>query len=133
MEESNVKRLKPARLRRARVAAGSDLDHQLLFDNVITEAVARQAAEEKLRAVNEASIGQSPVPTSIFDNRKRWIKAQDVARELGISVRTVYDWHHRPHRRNTPPELFNKFNGHLFLSTEALNLWMTQQATRRRR
>lgn len=71
--------------------------------------------------------------SSIFDNRKRWIKAQDVARELGISVRTVYDWHHRPHRRNTPPGLFNKFNGHLFLSTEALNLWMTQQANRRPR
>lgn len=94
------------------------------FDEILTQAFKDDAARTK-------SIDQ--VPTSIFDNRKRWIKAQDVARELGISVRTVYDWHHRPHRRNTPPGLFNKFNGHLFLSTEALNLWMTQQANRRTR
>ncbi len=93
------------------------------FDEILTQTF----KEDEQQAKTEQ------VPTSIFDNRKRWIKAQDVARELGISVRTVYDWHHRPHRRNTPPGLFNKFNGHLFLSTEALNLWMTQQATRRRR
>ncbi|MBK7892746.1 MAG: helix-turn-helix domain-containing protein [Bdellovibrionales bacterium] len=92
------------------------------FDEFLTRTI-----EEDAQSKTEQ------VPTSIFDNRKRWIKAQDVARELGISVRTVYDWHHRPHRRNTPPELFNKFNGHLFLSTEALNLWMTQQANRRTR
>ncbi len=94
------------------------------FDEILTQTFKDDAARTK---------SNDQMPTSIFDNRKRWIKAQDVARELGISVRTVYDWHHRPHRRNTPPELFNKFNGHLFLSTEALNLWMTQQATRRRR
>jgi hypothetical protein len=94
------------------------------FDEILTQTFKDDAARAK---------SSEQVPTSIFDNRKRWIKAQDVARELGISVRTVYDWHHRPHRRNTPPELFNKFNGHLFLSTEALNLWMTQQANRRTR
>ena len=93
------------------------------FDEILTQTFKE----------DEQGAKAEQVPTSIFDNRKRWIKAQDVARELGISVRTVYDWHHRPHRRNTPPGLFNKFNGHLFLSTEALNLWMTQQATRRRR
>ncbi|MBN8542219.1 MAG: helix-turn-helix domain-containing protein [Deltaproteobacteria bacterium] len=95
------------------------------FDEFLTQTLKDEVAQNTQPAAQ--------VPMSIFDNRKRWIKAQDVARELGISVRTVYDWHHRPHRRNTPPELFNKFNGHLFLSTEALNLWMTQQATRRRR
>ena len=95
------------------------------FDEILTQTFKDEEAE-KLKSIAQ-------VPTSIFDNRKRWIKAQDVARELGISVRTVYDWHHRPHRRNTPPGLFNKFNGHLFLSTEALNLWMTQQANRRTR
>ncbi|MBN8541620.1 MAG: helix-turn-helix domain-containing protein [Deltaproteobacteria bacterium] len=93
------------------------------FDEILTQTFKE----------DEQGAKAEQVPTSIFENRKRWIKAQDVARELGISVRTVYDWHHRPHRRNTPPGLFNKFNGHLFLSTEALNLWMTQQATRRRR
>ncbi len=93
------------------------------FDEILIQAVKD----------DEAAKRPDQVPTSIFDNRKRWIKAQDVARELGISVRTVYDWHHRPHRRNTPPGLFSKFNGHLFLSTEALNLWMTQQATRPKR
>ncbi len=93
------------------------------FDEYLTRTIEENAQQSKTEQV----------PRSIFDNRKRWIKAQDVARELGISVRTVYDWHHRPHRRNTPPGLFNKFNGHLFLSTEALNLWMTQQANRRTR
>lgn len=93
------------------------------FDEILTQTVNDEAAAKQ----------PNQVATSIFENRKRCIKAQDVARELGISVRTVYDWHHRPHRRNTPSGLFNKFNGHLFLNTEALNLWMTRQATRPKR
>jgi hypothetical protein len=104
-------------------AFGEKEFNEKAFDQYLTRTIEENAQQTKTEQV----------PTSIFDNRKRWIKAQDVARELGISVRTVYDWHHRPHRRNTPPGLFNKFNGHLFLSTEALNLWMTQQANSRTR
>lgn len=66
----------------------------------------------------------------LFEMRKGLLRPQDVARLLGISVRTVYDWHHRPHRRSTPSGLFVKFNGHLFVKVEALDLWMTQQASR---
>ena len=75
----------------------------------------------------------SVIPTSlIFDNRKGFLRPHEVATALGISVKTVYDWKHRPWRRKTPEGLFVKFNGQLLIRIELLDRWISTQSTRSR-
>ncbi len=67
---------------------------------------------------------------SIFDKSMGLMRPQDVADQLGISVRTVYDWRHRPWRRQTPEDLFLKFNGQLFIRIDVLRAWIAYKSAR---
>ena len=73
------------------------------------------------------------VSEPIFDKSMGLMRPQDVADQLGISVRTVYDWRHRPWRRQTPEDLFLKFNGQLFIRIDVLRSWIAYKAARSNR
>ncbi len=62
-----------------------------------------------------------------FDNLKGWMRAQDVARKFGISIQTIYSWKAKGKLRNVPDDLFVKFNRHLYIRTDVLRRWISQQ------
>lgn len=72
-------------------------------------------------------LGEEPPKDQFFEKLKGWMRPKDVANLLGISIKTIYDWNHRPHRRKTPEGLFIKFNGQLLIRTEVLRSWIYKQ------
>lgn len=64
---------------------------------------------------------------SIFDNKKGLLTPPEVCQMLGISVKTIYDWKHRPIARKVPNGLFVKFNRKLLLRTDILRDWIISQ------
>lgn len=71
-------------------------------------------------------VGNSP-PKLFFDNIKKFLRPQEVADMFDMSLQTIYDWKYRPHVRNTPDGLFIKFNGQVYLQTEILVAWVSNQ------
>lgn len=65
-----------------------------------------------------------------FDKLPALLRAEAVASALGISIKTIYDWKYRRNKREVPVNLFVKFNGQLFINTEALKRWMIAQNPR---
>ncbi len=63
----------------------------------------------------------------LFDNLKGLLRPEQVASLLGISVKTIYDWHYRGKRRNIPVHLFMKINRLLYLRTDVLKDWIASQ------
>ena len=75
-----------------------------------------------------AQVLQSPDDLKpFFDNREKWLRPQQVSSLLGIPVKTIYDWKHRPQRCKAPAGLFIKFNGRLFVRTDILRTWIFKQ------
>lgn len=67
------------------------------------------------------------LPPSIFDNQKGWMRPEEVASLLSISVKTIYDWKYRARKRHIPDGLFIKFNRQLFIRTDILRTWVISQ------
>jgi hypothetical protein len=63
----------------------------------------------------------------IFENLPELMKPEAVARTLGVSIKTIYDWHYRQKLRKVPEGLFIKFNRLLYLRTEVLKQWIFSQ------
>jgi hypothetical protein len=57
------------------------------------------------------------------DHRKL-IRATEVARILGISLETVYDWKYRAASRKIPAEMFTKISRRLFVRSDLLKIWL---------
>ncbi len=68
-----------------------------------------------------------PLGVPIFENQPELIKPEAVAELLGVSVKTIYDWHYREKLRGVPPGLFLKLNRLLYLRTEVLRQWIRSQ------
>ena len=62
-----------------------------------------------------------------FEKLPALLRVEAVASLLGISIKTIYDWKYRRSKRDVPLNLFVKFNGKLFINTEALKRWMIAQ------
>lgn len=71
---------------------------------------------------------QNPVQENkLFDNQPELLKANVVAELLGISIKTIYDWHYKRKTRNIPDGLFIKLNRLLYIRTAELRHWITLQ------
>ena len=64
---------------------------------------------------------------TIFENLPALIRPGDAASMLGVSVKTIYDWHYRGKLRKVPPALFLKINRILYLRTAILENWIVSQ------
>jgi len=60
----------------------------------------------------------------IFDNLPDLLRPNVVAKLLGISVKTIYDWKYRGQMRNIPKDLFMKINRSLYINTRVLRRWI---------
>ena len=63
----------------------------------------------------------------LFDNLPELLKPEAVASLMGISVKTIYDWHYRRRLKKVPDHLFLKFNRLLYLRTDVLREWIIAQ------
>ncbi len=63
----------------------------------------------------------------IFENLPNILRPTQVASILGLSIKTIYDWHYRQEKRKVPKELFLKFNRSLYLRTDILKQWIASQ------
>ena len=57
------------------------------------------------------------------DHRKL-LRAKDVARIMGISYETVYDWKYRSIKRRIPEGMFVKVGRMLFVRSDLLKGWI---------
>ena len=64
---------------------------------------------------------------TLFDNLPNIVRVQAMAKVLGMSVKTLYDWKYRPKMRKIPDDLFLKINRILYVRTEALKRWVSCQ------
>ncbi len=71
------------------------------------------------KAQKESSLG------SFFENLPDLIRPQIAAKVLGVSVWTIYDWHHRHKLKRIPPTVFLKINQMLYLHRDELRKWIT--------
>lgn len=62
-----------------------------------------------------------------FENLKGWMRPQEVAETLGISVLTIYSWKSKAKTRRVPEDLFIKFNRQLYVRTDVLYRWISSQ------
>ncbi len=63
-------------------------------------------------------------PSLLFDNLPKLIRPKMIAKELGLSVATIYDWKYRAKMRKIPENLFLKIAGRLYIRTDVLSLWI---------
>ena len=73
---------------------------------------------------------QGPAPLindPLLENLPEQIKPQLAANTLGISIKTIYDWHYRGKTRNIPEDLFIKINRLLYIRKTALKRWINSQ------
>jgi predicted DNA-binding transcriptional regulator AlpA len=63
----------------------------------------------------------------LFENLPKILRPDRVASILGLSKKTIYDWHYRQKQRRVPAELFVKFNRSLYLRTDILKQWIASQ------
>ena len=70
---------------------------------------------------------EAAASTSLFENLPELIKPETVAKVLGVSIKTIYDWRYRQKLRRVPEGLFLKFNRLLYLRTEVLRQWIRSQ------
>jgi hypothetical protein len=84
-----------------------------------------------LKAGNGPGSGAVPhigVPDTIFQNCIFDLKRPaEIAAQLGISVKTIYDWRYRQRELNVPQDLFVKFNRFLYLKLSVLKNWIASQ------
>ena len=64
---------------------------------------------------------------TLFENLPVMMRPDRVASVLGLSKKTIYDWHYRQKQRKVPPELFFKINRCLYLRTDILKQWIASQ------
>lgn len=57
------------------------------------------------------------------------MRAADVAKSLGVSLETIYDWKYRAKKRKVPAGMFVKIGRMLFINTTILKVWLNNQAT----
>lgn len=68
-----------------------------------------------------SSIGLEVNPqTALIDNLVGLIKASEFCSKFGYSMKTIYDWRHRPKRNKVPDNLVVKFRGKLFVRLDVL-------------
>ena len=58
---------------------------------------------------------------------KQLVRVADVAKELGLSKETIYDWKYRSTKRKIPTGMFVKVGKMLFINTVILNNWLISQ------
>ncbi len=68
-----------------------------------------------------------PPRLKLFDNLPELLKPEAVASLLGLSVKTIYDWHYRRRLKKVPDHLFLKFNRLLYLRRDVLQTWLIAQ------
>lgn len=64
------------------------------------------------------------VTVVLFENQPELLRPHSVAKLLGISVKTIYDWKYRGKKRNVPSDLFLSLNRSLFINTKVLKSWL---------
>jgi len=62
--------------------------------------------------------------SSFFYNLPKLIKPHVLAKELGLSVATIYDWKYRGKMRKIPEDLFLKIAGRLYIRSDVLYNWL---------
>jgi predicted DNA-binding transcriptional regulator AlpA len=58
-------------------------------------------------------------------DHKKLLRANEVARILGISQETVYDWKYRSKQRNVPQGMFVKISKMLYVRSDILKEWIS--------
>ena len=84
--------------------------------------------------LNEKKINENDGKTKylndeqLFKNLPKLIRPQVLADELGLSIKTIYDWKYRGKTRNIPEKLFLKICGRLYVRTDVLNHWLLENS-----
>jgi len=60
----------------------------------------------------------------LFNNLPELIRLDVLAKILGISKKTLYDWRYRRKTRNLPEKLFVKICGNIYARKDVLCLWI---------
>lgn len=68
--------------------------------------------------------GVKEAPKKLFENEPELLRPRSVAKLLGLSVNTIYDWKYRGKKRNIPCDLFISVNRSLFINTKVLRRWL---------
>lgn len=71
--------------------------------------------------------GESTLSETLFYNLPELLRPSVVADLLGISIKTIYDWHYKRTMRKLPKDLFIKVNRLLYIRTAGLKRWITSQ------
>lgn len=64
---------------------------------------------------------------NLINTEKVLMRAVDVAKALGISLETVYDWKYRAKKRRVPAGMFVKIGRMLYVNTVLLREWLSGQ------
>lgn len=83
--------------------------------------------EAVIGALSGTSIGRSNPARGLFENLPPTMRLSDFAGVVGISPKTLYDWHHRSSLNQVPENLFFKINRMLFVRTDVFLDWVTHQ------
>ena len=65
--------------------------------------------------------------SKLFEKLPELIRPEVLAKELGISVKTIYDWKYQGKTRKIPDDLFLKINRLLYIQTPVLRTWISSQ------
>lgn len=63
----------------------------------------------------------------LFENLIGLVRAKEVAEALGVSIHTIYKWRSNGKTRKVPDGLFVTFNKSLYVQTEILKRWVSDQ------
>jgi hypothetical protein len=62
-------------------------------------------------------------------DHKQLMRTHDVAKLMGISLETIYDWKYRAKQKNVPQVMFLKINQMLFVRTDLLKSWLLSKSS----
>ena len=74
---------------------------------------------------NKSRTEQYSHEIQFFENLPEIIRPHVAASVLGVSIKTIYDWHYRHQVKQIPPTLFLKINRLLYLRRDELRKWIS--------
>lgn len=74
--------------------------------------------------LSKTSKRSNGVGASFFENLPELMRPHVAASALGVSVWTIYDWHHRHKVKNIPPTIFMKIKHLLYIRRDELRRWI---------
>lgn len=71
----------------------------------------------------DTDLPTGPNSDELFDNQPKFLSPEALAKLLGISQSTIYDWKYRPNKYGIPKGMFLKFGRRLLIRTDIFEKW----------